>query len=48
MLAQAKRPAVQDGLEALFDADSGEAKKAMGIQRGVIDNETKASDIGGR
>jgi len=47
MLAQANRPAVQDGLESLFGADSSEVMKAMGLQREAIDNGIKASDTRG-
>jgi hypothetical protein len=38
MLTQVNTPAVQDGLESLFGADSGKTMKTVGLRRGAFGN----------
>jgi hypothetical protein len=47
MLTHANTPAVRDGLESLFGADSGKAMKTVGLQRGAIGTGIKASGMEG-
>jgi hypothetical protein len=47
MLTRVNTPAVQDGLESLFGADSGKTMKTVGLRRGAIGNGIKASDMVG-
>ena len=47
MLTGVNTPAVQNGLETLFGADSGKTMKTEGLRRGAIGIAIKASDIEG-
>src|SRR6516165_625916 len=38
MLTQVNTPAIQDGLESLFGADSGKTMKTVGLRRGAFGN----------